>query len=192
MKSCDKHAYCNKCRPEVGKKIGKKSRGRVASKETREKIRIAGIGRVVSLETREKMRAANSDHVVSDERRANIREALRNNPRHGEGMARRERNRGMSPADHFVNDVLLADFPEVIWQQPFASYVVDFYIPSHHLAFEVDGWHHGLKLSRKYDARRDARLLAEYDLPVVRLTVREIDQWRRPSNATVVSLSREE
>ena len=49
----------------------------------------------------------------------------------------------------------------------FPPYTVDIYIPSAHIAVEVDGPHH----KKKKDEKRDKRLLDTYNLPVIRLTM---------------------
>jgi len=62
----------------------------------------------------------------------------------------------------------------VICQKTFAPYRVDAYLPPpYHLAFEADGdyWHRD---SEEEDAERDAFLLREFNLPVVRIPEFEI------------------
>ena len=49
----------------------------------------------------------------------------------------------------------------------FPPYTVDIYIPSAHIAVEVDGPHH----KKKKDEKRDKKLLDIYNLPVIRLTM---------------------
>lgn len=58
----------------------------------------------------------------------------------------------------------------------FGKYVVDFYEPEQHLAFEADSdfWH-SPRWRRRHDKQRDASLLAEYNLPVIRFTEAEIN-----------------
>ncbi len=70
-------------------------------------------------------------------------------------------------------DVLLAEFPAVVREQRFGRYRVDAYLPPpYHLAFEADGvyWHQ----DPEKDATRDAYLMAEHGLPVVRLGEAEL------------------
>ena len=69
----------------------------------------------------------------------------------------------------------LSEFPEVHLRQKFGRYEVDAYLPPpYHLAFEADGsyWH---RHRANYDARRDAYLLKQFQLPVIRLTEAEIN-----------------
>ena len=71
---------------------------------------------------------------------------------------------------------LLAKFPTVKRECRFGSYAVDAYLPPpYHLAFEADGayWHSSQK-QRLHDAKRDAYLLVEHNLPVVRLSEAEL------------------
>lgn len=62
---------------------------------------------------------------------------------------------------------------EVVRQQRFGRYIVDAYVPAMHTAFEADGeyWH---KDSGEKDQARDAWLLENYNLPVIRFTETEI------------------
>jgi very-short-patch-repair endonuclease len=57
-------------------------------------------------------------------------------------------------------------------EKSFGRYLVDVYLPDYHLAIEADGYYHIGRQDR--DALRDAVLLAQYDLPVVRLTAGDI------------------
>ena len=69
---------------------------------------------------------------------------------------------------------IVAEFPEVRREEHFSLYRVDAYLPHpYHLAFEADGayWH---KDHVKRDAERDAYLMREHNLPVVRLTELEL------------------
>lgn len=60
-------------------------------------------------------------------------------------------------------------------QRQFGRAVVDAYLPEYHLAFEADGvYWHNLPNRAEMDARRDARLLTDFGLPVVRLTEAEL------------------
>ena len=62
----------------------------------------------------------------------------------------------------------------VVPQKAFGRYNVDAYLPPpYHLAFEADGeyWH-----DPKKDAIRDTQLLSKFQLPVVRLSERELQK----------------
>ncbi|MCH8008519.1 MAG: DUF559 domain-containing protein [Chloroflexi bacterium] len=62
---------------------------------------------------------------------------------------------------------------------PVGSKVVDFYVPSHHLAIEVDSWGHRRRFMQERDKKRDAWLLEHHNLPVIRLTHKEIEAVMR-------------
>lgn len=65
---------------------------------------------------------------------------------------------------------------EVQLEVPFGTYTVDCYLPAQHLAFEADGeyWHRG---RTGKDRARDAKLLRDHALPVVRISDTEMAQW---------------
>jgi hypothetical protein len=72
---------------------------------------------------------------------------------------------------------LLREFPELVFEAKFGRYSVDVYLPPpYHLAFEADGDHwHNKPGAKERDEKRDAVLLKQYGLPVVRLAQGEID-----------------
>jgi len=75
-----------------------------------------------------------------------------------------------------LQNVILAEFPEVVPQKRFGRFRVDAYLPPpYHLAFEADGeyWHR----SKDRDETRDQLLLQEFRLPVVRLSESEIRKF---------------
>ncbi len=77
---------------------------------------------------------------------------------------------------------LLAEFPNVHDEVTFGRYRVDAYLPDYHVAFEADGTYwHGNPESQARDAKRDAYLLDEFNLPVVRLTQDELSamSWQQ-------------
>src|SRR3569832_1248466 len=59
--------------------------------------------------------------------------------------------------------------PVIHRQSPFGPYFLDFFCPTAQLAFEVDGWVHGLAAQKTRDERRDA-LLLENGMETVRIT----------------------
>ena len=68
-----------------------------------------------------------------------------------------------------------AGFEIVIPEQRFGTYFVDAYLANEHIAFEADGdYWHNLR-SANYDTTRDAYLLTQFKLPVVRLREKEIE-----------------
>jgi len=91
--------------------------------------------------------------------------------------------------ENFLVDVILAEFPEVIGpsKQHFGHYTVDAYLPPpYHLAFEADGdYWHALYEKRDpgHDARRDAYLLREFNLPTIRITESAINALRKENGA---------
>ena len=74
-------------------------------------------------------------------------------------------------------EVFLSEFKIVIPEQSFGKYTVDAYLPEEHLAFEADGsyWHNRPGVNLR-DKKRDAYLLSEFGLPIVRLTEDEINK----------------
>ena len=64
---------------------------------------------------------------------------------------------------------------DLVPQQPFGRYVVDFYSPSHNTAYEADGayWHDKPEQYKK-DASRDMSILFNFAVPVVRYSELEI------------------
>lgn len=72
-------------------------------------------------------------------------------------------------------------------EEPFAPYVVDVYIPEMHVALEADGPRH----SKRKDALRDAVLLEQYGLPVLRFANKELGRgmvtggYKRPLDRIV-------
>lgn len=76
-------------------------------------------------------------------------------------------------------DKFLNQFEIVIAEQRFDSYIVDAYLPEEHLAFEADGsyWHElNEKKNPGYYTTRDAYLLKHFNLPVIHLSEKEINQ----------------
>ena len=71
-------------------------------------------------------------------------------------------------------------FEIIIPEHPMGHYFIDAYLPNEHLAFEADGkyWHSRLEI-KEHDKKRDAWLLENCSLPVIRLTEAEIYGWRR-------------
>lgn len=118
-------------------------------------------GRTHTAESRAKMSASRLGVPKSPSHRAALIEQLANaRPHHP------------TKIENILVDIVLAEFPSVIREQRFGSYRVDAYLPEpYHLAFEADGayWH-----DEERDAVRDEQLLSDFDLPVIRLTEREL------------------
>lgn len=73
-----------------------------------------------------------------------------------------------------LEKVVLADFPLVIPQKRFGRYSIDAYLPEpYHLGFEADGayWH---PIGNEHDRKRDINLLEKFQLPIIRLSGKEI------------------
>ncbi len=166
--------------PEAKAKIGAASRGRRHSAETRAKI--STISRNASPETREKMSIAGRARApVTIETRERLRSAVR---KHIEtcddtcGSPACAPRWGPTRIENTLVEVLLAEFPEVQREARFGRYRVDAYIPPpYHIAFEADGrYWHNLPGAVERDAARDAWLLAEHGLPVVRLTEKDLSK----------------
>ena len=71
-------------------------------------------------------------------------------------------------------DLLLKDFRVVIPEMRFGRYSVDFLLAEEWLGIEIDGPFHKGREAR--DAKRDAELLEKFDLPIVRLSKKDIYQ----------------
>ena len=70
-----------------------------------------------------------------------------------------------------------ADLPEPQTQVPMLGYKLDFYWPELRLALEVDAYGtHGSRRRFESDRRRDARLLTEKGIIVLRVTEASIEQ----------------
>jgi very-short-patch-repair endonuclease len=161
---CPPECSCGKHSAETRAKISAARKGYNPTAETRAKISAANKGKKLSAEHRAKQSAAMLGRKQTLERRT----------ARAVTYANYQRARPMTRLEQFVHDHVLADFPEVQREIAFGPYVVDFYVPSHHLAFEVDGNFHRLPEHVEGDQRRDGWLLAECNLPVVRLTEHEI------------------
>lgn len=75
--------------------------------------------------------------------------------------------------------LFLSEFPVVEEEKRFGRFFVDAYLPPpYHLAFEADGtyWHSKRK---DFDKKRDAHLLEQFSLPVIRLSEEEIKLARK-------------
>lgn len=125
----------------------------------------------------------------SAETRAKLREAARKGGRAGAGVpetyyqrfvraigqAQRFRANPMDAVEQAFYDGLVALYGEgqVLREVPFGPYIVDFYVPSVHLAHELDGgWRHN---ERQYDEQRDSWLLQFVGLPVSRTKRSEVE-----------------
>lgn len=76
-----------------------------------------------------------------------------------------------------IDFLVCAGFEVIIPEQRFGMYFVDAYLANEHIAFEADGdYWHNLR-SDGYDIARDACLLEQFGLPVVRLRENEIEAF---------------
>ncbi len=189
VKSCGvAHPWCNVCRPEIAAKIriaSQRPRGPRSAK-TRAKIgasnRLAAHHRPpISDETRQKMslsqRNRTSHHSkssrlkISKARRKHIAACRDSECR--SAACNPSPPRGPTRIENILVDVLLAEFPEVRREERFGRYRIDAYLPPpYHLAFEADGayWHQDAQA----DAARDAQLLIEHSLLVIRIGEQEL------------------
>lgn len=55
-------------------------------------------------------------------------------------------------------------------QRPLGPYILDFFCPAHRVAVEADGRHHDAPAQRAWDAARDAYLVRNFGVRVVRFT----------------------
>lgn len=67
---------------------------------------------------------------------------------------------------------------QVLREVPIGPFIVDFYVPEAHVAYELDSWGHMLKKKRgkRSDVERDRELLRLADLSVVRVWRASIEQ----------------
>ena len=158
VQSCGKaHAYCNVCKPDVSAKISAAVKARDVKSCGKAHAWCGECRPDQAEQTRERVR----DHrkVCSD---SGCRQLGCGGPIHSP-----------TKIENTLVNVLLAEFPEVIRERKFGRYRVDAYLPPpYHIAFEADGtyWHEKREREQPgYDVARDAYLMVEHDLPVVRL-----------------------
>lgn len=189
--------------------LGRKIIGRKSpppfSDEHRKKMSVASFGKKKSFEARLKMHRVHLGVLLSDEHRM-AKQAACSTPEFRQATRERTQKHialdfpncrcwphqsrngllrnGSTNIEVLLVNILLAEFPEVREQEQFGCYQVDAYLPPpYHLAFEADGtyWHR----YPKRDAARDAYLLRKFNLPVVRLTEKElrencmVEKWNR-------------
>lgn len=65
---------------------------------------------------------------------------------------------------------------EFLFPTPTGLYRVDVLLGDEWLGFEADGYYHFTPERHKYDKQRDANILERFDLPIVRLTGKEVDR----------------
>ena len=175
--------------PETRAKMSDSRMGHTVSPETRAKIGMANERALRGRNLTEEHRANISSSLIGNTRtrghkhtveaRANMSVGSSEHVARCQGACN---SVGCSPprSPTHIEDVLiklLAEFPEVRREEHFGSYWVDVYLPPpYHLAFEADGdyWHKIGSDQSKHDAKRDAYLLREHDLPVIRLTERQL------------------
>lgn len=162
-----------------------------------ESARAQMTGQKLSEETRRKMaesaqlRFARVGHgptagrVIPQDERKMRAARLRNNPNVRPPLAKGEKMpqgwlenlvAGQHPAARptsieLILRSLLSAYPDAQYEVNFGRYRVDAYIPSLHIAFEADGeyWHDANR-----DGKRDAYLMEQFGLPVVRFTGSEL------------------
>jgi very-short-patch-repair endonuclease len=92
---------------------------------------------------------------------------------------------GSPPEERLLTLIRAAGLPEPETQFPLLGYRLDFYWPALRLAVEVDAYGtHGSRTRFEADRRRDARLLTEEGIAVIRLTKAMIEQ--RPFEAVAM------
>ena len=170
----NKHSFASRA------KISAALKGRIISPETRAKRSIAFKGRMISSEQRAKISAALKGYKHTPEARANMSTARKSHVMACGGNCNSvgcTSPKSPTRIENILANVLLAEFPEVRREEHFGHYWVDAYLPPpYHLAFEADGvyWHRADSKQSKKDAKRDAYLIMEYGLPVVRIGEREL------------------
>jgi very-short-patch-repair endonuclease len=81
------------------------------------------------------------------------------------------------PEERLLQLIRAAGLPEPRTQVPMLGYQLDFFWPQINLAVEVDAYGtHGSRARFEADRRRDARLLTERGIVVIRLTQAMIEQ----------------
>src|SRR5581483_11204291 len=80
------------------------------------------------------------------------------------------------PEELLLQHIIAADLPEPVLQATVLGYRLDFFWPELRLAVEIDAYGtHGSAARFESDRRRDARLLAEEGILVIRFTKRGIE-----------------
>jgi len=166
--------------PKIGFRHSEKTKAKISA-SLKGRANGFGCGDRHSERTRAKMSVAHQGVSLSDEHRARIIEGARRHaaldlPDCGCAFHRYRRKRRASQLSQRMADVFLTEFPEVELEKVFGRCRVDAYLPPpYHLAFEADGsYWHSLPGRSEFDVERDAYLLEQFDLPVVRLTEEEI------------------
>ena len=83
---------------------------------------------------------------------------------------------GQNPSQlgwRMIDFLVAAGFEVIIPEQQFGPYRVDALLAEEWVAFEADGFYH--TFSKNKDVARDKYLLREFNLPVARLTMEEIN-----------------
>lgn len=160
------------------------NKGGTHSNEARAKIRTAAMGRIpwnkgipCHAETRAKISAKRKGRVPGATTRMRMSAARRAHAG-TPGCFCCVCGSFVSPTrlERILCEIILSEFPEVIPEKRFGPYRVDAYLPPpYHLAFEADGAYWHTKPDRRArDVRRDAYLLKERGLVVVRLSQTEL------------------
>ena len=145
--------------PEHGAKISAAKMGHSVSDETRAKIS-AATRLTMTPERRSQISASLLGRSLSEEHRAKIISVIQD-------------SRVPSKLAWKAYELLLKDFDVVVPEASFGHYSVDFLLAEEWIGIEVDGeyWH-----KDRDHTERDAYLLREHGLPIVRLSERELKE----------------
>ncbi len=206
IKLCGRrHAYCNICRPEVGRAVsstllslnlrGPCNEGTMFGSGQKYKIKKCGNahawcsicrpdiefvgmkGKEITDEYRARLSQAQKKVIHTSEWNAAISRSLK---RHRE----KECSKGCcspvrSPTSlEYALQLLLEDAGlEYEAQKRFGRYTVDSWVPSHKLVFEADGeyWHR--RKGEKRERQRDTYLIGKEPMAVIHLTEYDLDPW---------------
>ncbi len=162
-KSCGlAHAWCGICRSDISKKLSVVSMGHDVTIKTRLKIRSSLLGYKHTEEAKRNVGLATKKHAAKNLLNCQCyMHRLSENP--------------SKLSWKLINFLADAGFEIIIPEQRFGKYSIDVLLAEEWIAFEADGeyWH---RFNKTDYAARDAYLLEEFNLPVVRLTEKEVNK----------------
>lgn len=99
------------------------------------------------------------------------------------------------PQLDLANYLLAVGYDDLALEVPFGRAFIDIYAPNEHLAFEADGsYWHSLPGRSESDKARDATLMKEFELPVIRFSelechelFKEAQRWAEASHVNNVA-----
>lgn len=178
--------YCSRfC---ASRAIGKKNKGRTPgfshSEVTKKKMSAAARDYLATEEGYNQRSESMRGRRMGESAKQHMKEsALKRWSKRGDDWERQMNHLRSIQSPTHIEEILVSlvlfEFPTIVREQKFGKYRVDAYLPEYHLAFEADGvyWHKDTEA----DKTRDAYLLKEHSLTVVRFTERELLEIERNS-----------